>query len=78
MIYGDSYIYTFMLPMLAETFSEVYFINANSCSTTELTDLLQYVDPDYFLFEAVARQLNAARIYDLLAVIQDSVDAVSG
>ncbi len=77
-IYGDSYIYTFMLPMLAETFSEVYFINANSCSTTELTDLLQYVDPDYFLFEAVARQLNAARIYDLLAVIQDSVDAVSG
>ena len=83
-IYGDSYIYSFMLPLLSETFSEVYFISANACGTTELADLFQYVQPDYFLFEAVGRQVpyykeaNSSRLQELLSAIQSALDASQG
>lgn len=61
LIYGDSYIYSFMLPLLAETFSEVYFINANNCGATEISDLLRYITPDLFLLERVERQVDLQR-----------------
>lgn len=57
-IYGDSYIYSFMLPLLSETFSQVYFLNANVCGATEISDLLQYITPDLFLLERVERMVN--------------------
>lgn len=73
-IYGDSYIYSFMLPLLSETFSEVYFVSANACGTTELADLLQYIQPNYFLFESVARQVNSGRLQVLVDAIQSAVN----
>lgn len=52
-IIGDSYMYSFLLPMLGESFSEVYFIrNTNAEIVTELVEM---VEPTIFLFEMAER-----------------------
>lgn len=73
LIYGDSYIYSFMLPLLAETFSEVYFINANSCGLTEISNLLQFVTPDFFLLERVERTVDFGALQLYLSEVEGAL-----
>lgn len=70
LIYGDSYIYSFMLPLLAETFSEVYFLSANTCGTAELSSLLQCVQTDYTLLERVERMADYGAFSSYLTVVE--------
>ena len=57
-ISGDSYIYSFMLPILSQTFSEVYFLSSNVCTNQEIGELLNLISPDYIVFERVERQTS--------------------
>lgn len=75
LIYGDSYIYSFMLPLLAETFSEVYFLNANACGTTELSSLLQYVQADYILLEKVERLADYGGLSSHLTAVDSALQS---
>lgn len=56
-IIGDSYISSFMLPYLAETFSDVYF--AHHASSEELiVQMISDAVPDYFVYSVVERMTN--------------------
>ncbi|BCJ93386.1 hypothetical protein acsn021_09550 [Anaerocolumna cellulosilytica] len=57
LIIGDSYIYSFILPLLAEHFSELYFVNYTSAQ--ELMNLQNIVHADIVLYEFVDRAFNA-------------------
>lgn len=53
LVVGDSYIYGFLLPLLAESFSDVYFIDfVNADGIAELQEMIQ---PDIVVFEVVDR-----------------------
>lgn len=52
-IVGDSYMYCFMLPMLAESFKDVYFIRNTDASL--IVQLAKIVKPSIFVFEVVER-----------------------
>lgn len=56
LIIGDSYIYTFLLPILAESFSELYFTNYTI--TQEIMDLQNSINADVVLYEFVERVFN--------------------
>ncbi len=53
LIVGDSYIYEFILPMLAESFEDVYFIRNADVET--VIQLAEKAKPDIFVFEVVER-----------------------
>jgi hypothetical protein len=53
LIIGDSYIYSFLLPIIAESFSELYFINFTT--TQEIMDLQNDINADFVLYEFVDR-----------------------
>ena len=56
LIVGDSYIYSFLLPLLAESFSNVYFTNfVNAEVIFEMQDI---IDPDIVLLESVDRAFS--------------------
>lgn len=61
LIYGDSYIRNFLLPIISENFKDVYFLSYAS-TRSELAELLQYVDPDFVVFEAVDRMLTEGNL----------------
>lgn len=64
LIVGDSYIYSFMMPFLAESVRDVYFIrNTNSATIVKLAEV---VSPDIFVFE-VAERVDAKAYYDCMA-----------
>lgn len=52
-VVGDSYMYVFMLPMLAESFENVYFIRNTKAET--IAEIAGKVEPDVFVFEMVER-----------------------
>ena len=56
-VYGDSYIWSFMLPLLSESFSDVYFVSYG-CTESEIQELLLCVEPNFIVFETVSRMLN--------------------
>lgn len=74
MVFGDSYIYTFMLPLLSESFENVYFLNTDS-TPNQIFELLQYVQPDFIVFESVARMLSAERLSQLVTNLTSAIDA---
>ena len=76
-IYGDSYIYDFMLPLLSESFTDVYFLNSNVCGETELTELLSLISPDFITFEAVSRQINYGRMCTVTEVMRNALEKAS-
>lgn len=53
LIVGDSYIYSFMMPFLAESVRDVYFIR--NTDATRIMELAEAVNPDIFVFEVVER-----------------------
>lgn len=53
LVVGDSYIYSFMLPLLAESFSDVYFTNFVDAET--VVEMQQVISPDIVVFEVVDR-----------------------
>lgn len=55
-IIGDSYLYSFLLPILAESFSELYFTNFTT--PQEIMDLQNYINADVVLYEFVERVFN--------------------
>lgn len=57
LIVGDSYIYSFMLPLLAESFSEVYFIGFVE-ESEKIADFQKKVKADIVLYENVERAFN--------------------
>lgn len=52
-IVGDSYMYCFMLPMLSESFKDVYFIRNTDASV--VVTLAEKVEPSIFVFEVAER-----------------------
>lgn len=68
---GDSYIWSFMLPLLGESFSDVYFVAA-SCSADEISNVLSVADPDIIVFETVARMVNYKRLEQLIETLCDA------
>jgi len=58
LVWGDSYIQTFMLPYLGESFSDVYFLYNLTASEEILTELCHYVKTDFILYEYVARVVD--------------------
>lgn len=74
LVYGDSYVYLLMLPLLGETFSDVYFLSYGHDSS-KIEELLHYITPDYVVFECVAREVSASHLPDLSSRIQKGVDA---
>lgn len=68
-IVGDSYIYSFLLPIFAESFSELYFINFKSAQ--ELMYLQDKVNADIVLYEFVERAFND-QIYGELSNFRDT------
>lgn len=55
-IVGDSYIYSFLLPLFSESFSEVYF--SNFTSAQKIMDLQNAINADIVLYEFVERVFN--------------------
>ena len=54
MILGDSYIWTFLLPMLSESFTHLYFLGRNTDKEI-IYELFNMAKPDFILVETVAR-----------------------
>lgn len=52
-IVGDSYMYCFILPMLAESFEDVYFVRNTNAEV--LVELAQEIKPTIFVFEVAER-----------------------
>lgn len=74
LIYGDSYIHSFMLSLLSETFSDVYFFAASVDAST-VSEFLELVSPNIILYESVARMINSHEIPAGVARLQDAVSA---
>lgn len=55
-IVGDSYIHTFLLPMLSESFQDIFFISNTEAKT--IIDISEKIEPDIFVFETVERASN--------------------
>ncbi len=55
-IVGDSYIYSFILPMLAESFADVYFVRNTNAEI--IVELAQEIKPTIFVFEVAERVAN--------------------
>lgn len=72
LVYGDSYVYSFMLPLLSETFSDVYFLAAGLDSAV-VGELLQTVTPDYVVLECVARMVDAGRLQGLTDTLRAGI-----
>lgn len=53
LILGDSYFYGFLIPELAESFSELTFIHADNLD--KIQNLVELVNPDVVIFENVER-----------------------
>lgn len=64
LIVGDSYMYSFMLPFLAESVHDVYFIRNTNAGT--IVKLAETVCPDVFVYE-VAERVGAKAYYDCMA-----------
>jgi alginate O-acetyltransferase complex protein AlgJ len=56
LILGDSYLYGFLLPDLAESFSELNFIHTDNMD--KINNLISLLKPDIVIFENVERSLN--------------------
>ncbi len=67
-IIGDSYIYGQMLPLLGESFEDVYFLQPQT--GTQIRKFIQESKPDYVLYEAVER---AFYYYVVLERLQEVV-----
>lgn len=52
-VVGDSYIYSFLLPLLAESFSDVYFMSF--VDTETIVEMQKEICPDVVVFEVVDR-----------------------
>jgi hypothetical protein len=59
MILGDSYIYSFLLPLLSESFEDVYFIRYSDAMSAA-RDIMENAAPDLVVFEMVERQFDGA------------------
>lgn len=55
-IVGDSYTYMFLLPLLAESFRDVYFISLDTGE--QLTEIQDRINPDIVVFEFVERAFS--------------------
>lgn len=66
LIYGDSYIYSYLLPQLSLCFEDVYFLSANGCSVETVAELLSLLPdkPDCFVLETVSRQTGYQGLYN--------------
>lgn len=64
MIMGDSYIYSFMLPLLAESFSDVWFLSNSSAPNAAANELINMVSPDIIIYECVDRMFNYPQTID--------------
>lgn len=76
LVYGDSYIYTFMLPFLSESFSEVYFLS-NSTSAIDKAELLRLVEPDVVIFEIVERMVFKELLSTYICGMKDAIGEIS-
>ncbi len=72
LIIGDSYIYSYLIPVFAENFSEVYFVNFKSAG--QLMDLQNSIQADIVLYEFVERAFNPSINSELLKFIDSKVD----
>ncbi|WP_312833467.1 alginate O-acetyltransferase AlgX-related protein [Sedimentibacter saalensis] len=68
LIIGDSYIYSFLLPIISESFREVYFINFTSAQ--QIKNIQNKINADIVLYEFVERMFDY-QIYDKLMDFQD-------
>lgn len=57
-IVGDSYMYCFLLPMLGESFENVYFVRNTNAET--IMELAEEIKPTIFVFEVAERVVNEA------------------
>lgn len=53
LVVGDSYVYSFLLPLLAESFSDVYF--TSFVDTETVVEMQRVIHPDIVVFEVVDR-----------------------
>lgn len=72
LIIGDSYIYSYILPILAENFSEIYFINFKSAK--ELMTMQNNIKADIVLYEFVERAFNPDISTELYKFIDSRVE----
>lgn len=63
MIVGDSYVYCFMLPLLAESFQDVYFVR--NTAADEIVQMSMEINPTIFVFEVAERVFNK-NYFDLM------------
>ena len=59
LVWGDSYIKSYMLPYLSESFSDVYFLYNTECSEESLIEFCSYIKTDIVLYESVSRAVNS-------------------
>lgn len=63
LIFGDSYIYSFMMPYLAESFSEIVEVPYTNGVAGDWTEsLLGYYNPDYVIYECAEHMFDADMI----------------
>lgn len=70
LIIGDSYVHSFLLPLLAENFTDVYFV-AHSCSPDDIANTIKTAAPDHIIFEVVERMTT----YDYLKAVVQSLNS---
>ncbi|MEA5001964.1 MAG: hypothetical protein VB081_00480 [Christensenella sp.] len=58
LVIGDSYVYSFMMPMLSQTFKEVVFVSTATLTQESLRSIQNDFQPDYVVFEAVERAFS--------------------
>ena len=71
-ILGDSYIYSFMLPLLSESFSDVYFLSY-STDPMIISQVIEYTTPQIVVFEAVSRMVGYESIIGIVSNLYKSI-----
>lgn len=82
-ILGDSYIYDYLLNILAESFRDVYFINESYILTGNGTALFEEIKPDCVVFENVEHILNISiykdmtKLFSMIAVDPEKINGLT-
>jgi len=75
LVWGDSYLQTFMLPYLGESFSDVYFFLdwSPKVNVNVLTEFCDKVKTDFVVFECVSRVANYNTLYNFTNALYSAV-----
>lgn len=72
LIIGDSYIYSYLLPIMAESFNELYFINFTSAE--QIMYLQSSINADIVLYEFVERAFDENKVIEFKDYNSEYVD----